>query len=74
MDSDVLIWDQLSYSPKKGKASVTEDPIVSKLRAVKGGASVYLEKDLEKAFGWQTVLSLDYLLDNIEKPLADATR
>lgn len=74
VDSDVLIWDQLSYSPKKGKASVTEDPIVSKLRAVKDGASVYLEKDLEKAFGWQTVLSLDYVLDNIEKPLADAAR
>lgn len=74
VDSDVLVWDQLSYAPTQDKASVTEDPIVSKLPAVKDGHSVYLEGDLEKAFGWQTVLSLDYLLDKIEQPLADATK
>lgn len=68
------MWDQLSYAPTQDKASVTEDPIVSKLPAVKDGHSVYLEGDLEKAFGWQTVLSLDYLLDKIEQPLADATK
>ena len=74
INSDVLVWDQLSYSPKQSKASVTEDPIVGKLPAVKDGHSVYLEGDLEKAFGWQTVLSLNYLLDKIEQPLADATK
>ena len=74
INSDVLIWDQLSYSPKQSKASVTKDSVVGKLPAVKDGHSVYLEGDLEKAFGWQTVLSLNYLLDKIEQPLIDATK
>lgn len=74
INSDVLVWDQLSYSPKQSKASVIEDPIVGELPAVKDGRSVYLEGDLEKAFGWQTVLSLNYLLAKIEQPLADATK
>ncbi|QDZ43298.1 iron-siderophore ABC transporter substrate-binding protein [Corynebacterium sp. sy039] len=74
VNSDVLIWDQLSYSPKQSKESVTKDPIVSKLPAVEQGHSVYLEGDLEKAFGWQTVLSLDYLLDKIEQPLTNAAK
>lgn len=72
INSDVLVWDQLSYSPKKDKTSVTEDSILSKLPAVADGHSVYLEGDSEKAFGWQTVASLDYLLDHIEQLLVDA--
>ncbi|MDH2456848.1 iron-siderophore ABC transporter substrate-binding protein [Corynebacterium bovis] len=73
LDADVLVWDQLSYSPKKDKTSITDDPILGQLPPVKDGHAVYLEGELEKAFGWQTVLSLDYVLDNIEKPLVDAT-
>lgn len=73
IDSDVLVWDQLSYSPKGDRTSVTGDSILNKLSAVKDGRSVYLEGDMEKAFGWQTVLSLSYLLDKIEKPLVEAT-
>lgn len=74
IDSEVLIWDQLSYSPNGDKTSVTEDSILKGLSAVKDGRSVYLEGDMEKAFGWQTVLSLSYLLDKIEQPLADAVK
>lgn len=74
VNSDVLVWDQLSYSPLQSKESVLQDPIVSKLPAVKDGHSVYLDGDMEKAFGWQTVLSLKYLLDKIEQPLAEATK
>lgn len=74
INSDVLVWDQLSYSPKKDQTSITEDTILGRLPAVKDGHSVYLEGDMEKAFGWQTVLSLKYVLDNIEQPLAAATK
>lgn len=74
VESDVVVWDQLSYSPKKDKTSITEDPILSKLPAVKEGRSVYLEGDMEKAFGWQTVSSLKYVLDRIEQPLVEATK
>lgn len=74
VNSDVIIWDQLSYSPKQDRTSVTDDPILSKIPAVAENKTVYLEGDLEKAFGWQTVLSLDYLLDNIEPLLVEAQK
>ncbi|GEE01105.1 iron siderophore-binding protein [Gordonia spumicola] len=72
LDTDVIVWDQLSYAPK-GKATVTDQSTLANLPAVKGNRSVFLEGDLEKAFGWQTVLSLTYVLDNIEQPLVAAT-
>ncbi|MBV7282083.1 iron-siderophore ABC transporter substrate-binding protein [Corynebacterium sp. TAE3-ERU30] len=71
-EADVIIWDQLSYAPN-GKESVTEESLFDNIDAVKNGHSVYLEGELEKAFGWQTVLSLNYALDNIQEPLAEAT-
>lgn len=71
LDTDVIVWDQLAYAPE-GKATITGQPSLAALKAVQGNHAVYLEGDLEKAFGWQTVLSLDYVLDNIEAPLTGA--
>ncbi|QRY63049.1 iron-siderophore ABC transporter substrate-binding protein [Gordonia sp. PDNC005] len=72
LDTDVIVWDQLSYAPK-GKATITEQSTLANLPAVRDGRSVFLEGELEKAFGWQTVLSLGFVVDNIEQPLVAAT-
>ncbi|WCB38077.1 iron-siderophore ABC transporter substrate-binding protein [Gordonia polyisoprenivorans] len=71
LDTDVIVWDQLSYAPK-GKQTVLDQSALANLPAVKDNHSVYLEGELEKAFGWQTVLSLGYVVDNIGTPLAQA--
>lgn len=71
LDADVVVWDQLSYAPK-GKETVTGNASLAALPAVQQNKSVFLEGDLEKAFGWQTVLSLGYVLDHIEESLTKA--
>lgn len=71
LDTDVIVWDQLSYAPK-GKQTILDQTALANLPAVKNNHSVYLEGELEKAFGWQTVLSLGYVADNIGKQLQAA--
>lgn len=71
LDTDVLVWDQLSYAPK-GRQTVLDQSALANLPVVKDNRSVYLEGELEKAFGWQTVLSLGYVVDNIGTPLKQA--
>ncbi|GAA1482633.1 iron-siderophore ABC transporter substrate-binding protein [Gordonia sinesedis] len=71
LDSDVIVWDQLSYAPN-GKDTILQQTALANLPAVKENRSVYLTGELEKAFGWQTVLSIGYVLDNIEEPLRQA--
>lgn len=64
LDRDLLVWDQLSFTPG-GRATVQNDPLVSRLAAVRDGRVVYLEGATENAFGWQTVLSLPAALDGV---------
>lgn len=71
INADVVVWDQLSYAPE-GRATVENEPAFANLPAMENGNALYLEDELEKAFGWQTVLSLDYVVDNIEEPLSAA--
>lgn len=71
VDSDVIIWDQISYN-KDGIDTIRKESALAALPAQKEERSVYLTGELERSFGWQTVLSLDYLLDHIEEPLAKA--
>ncbi|WP_220181618.1 iron-siderophore ABC transporter substrate-binding protein [Dermatophilus congolensis] len=73
LDSDVLVWDQISYAPK-GRSTIESEQSLSSLPAMKDKHALFLEDQLEKAFGWQTVLSLGYVLDHIEKPLDAAVK
>lgn len=71
LESDVIIWYQIS-SNKDGIDTIRNESALAALPAQKEERSVYLTGELERSFGWQTVLSLDYLLDHIEEPLAKA--
>lgn len=64
VDREVLVWDQISYTPG-GRATITGNPLVSRLAATRENRAVYLEGATENAFAWQSVLSIPLALDAI---------
>lgn len=72
VDTDLLIWDQLQYV-EGGEATVRADPLVSRLAVVQDDRTVYLEGDVENAFGWQSPLSLPFALEGMLPALEAAT-
>lgn len=64
IDRDLLVWDQLSYTPG-GRATLTANPLVSRLAAMREGRAVFIEGPTEDAFAWQSVLSIPSALDVI---------
>lgn len=71
LETDVLVWDQLSFT-KGGRAALEEEPLVRQLDVMREGRAIFLEGDIEDAFGWNTVLSLPFALDGIVPMLAAA--
>lgn len=72
LDADLLVWDQLSYTPG-GRATVEGNPLVQRLGAMRDGRVLFLPEDLEFAFAFNTVLSLPFLLDGVVPMLEAAT-
>ena len=64
LDRDVLVWDQIALTPG-GRATIEGDPLVRGLGVTREGRSVFLEGELEDAFGWNTVLSIPAVLDGV---------
>ncbi|MCM6771955.1 ABC transporter substrate-binding protein [Nocardia sp. CDC159] len=64
LDQDLLVWDQMSYTPG-GRATITANPAFAVLAAMRDNRAIYLEGEAEKAFAWQTVLSLPIAIDAI---------
>ncbi|MFI6866933.1 ABC transporter substrate-binding protein [Nocardia sp. NPDC050406] len=71
LDQDLLIWDQLSYTAG-GRPTITGNPSLAVLAAMRENRAIYLENSVEKAFGWQTILSIPVALDGIV-PLIEQT-
>ncbi|MGH9186736.1 MAG: iron-siderophore ABC transporter substrate-binding protein [Acidimicrobiales bacterium] len=71
LDRDLLVWDQLSFTVG-GRATVEADPLVAQLAAMQEERALFLEGELESAFGWSTVLSLPFVLDAILPLLEEA--
>ncbi|MBL1078878.1 iron-siderophore ABC transporter substrate-binding protein [Nocardia sp. 2] len=71
LDQDLLVWDQLSFT-QGGRATIAGNPSLAVLGAMRENRTVYLDGELEKAFGWQTVLSLPAALDGVI-PLLEQT-
>lgn len=71
-ETDVLLWDQLQYV-EGGRDTVVADPLVAQLSVVSEGRTIFLDGDLENAFGWQSILSIPYVLENILPMLEAAT-
>ncbi|WP_232664824.1 iron-siderophore ABC transporter substrate-binding protein [Pseudonocardia sp. TRM90224] len=73
LDRDVLVWDQLSFTPG-GRATVEQNALVQRMAVSKEQRSIFLEGDVEAAFGWNTVLSLPFVLDVLERELTRVVR
>lgn len=71
-DADVLVWDQLSFA-EGGREGVEAEPLIARLDAMREDRAIFLEGDVEDAFGWQTILSLPFALDKIVPMLERAT-
>lgn len=72
IDADLLVWDQLSYTPG-GRATVEANPLVQQLKVTRQGRALHLTEDIEFAFAFNSVLSLPFVLNGIEKSLEAAT-
>lgn len=64
LDRDLLVWDQLSYTPG-GRATIAGNPLISRLDAMRQDRVVFLEGATENAFAWQSVLSIPSALDAV---------
>lgn len=64
IDTDVVVWDQLSFI-EGGRETVESDPLVAQLTAVQDNRVVWLDGELEEAFGWQSPLSLPIAVDGV---------
>jgi len=71
LDADVLVWDQLSFT-EGGRDGLEKEPLVRQLDAMRDERAIFLEDDIEDAFGWNTILSLPFALDGIVPMLAAA--
>ncbi|APT91435.1 hypothetical protein CSPHI_11115 [Corynebacterium sphenisci DSM 44792] len=75
LELDVVFWGQEGCTTGPG-GSLATDPILGRLDVVKEGRSVCVDEffddpELGMAFQWQTVLSLDHVLDEIEPMLVE---
>lgn len=73
LDTDLLLWSDGKCTPE-----YYDRPAINQLEVSKKGHSMCVQKLLRNepalrgAFNWQSVLSLNYMLDNIEDLLKDA--
>jgi iron complex transport system substrate-binding protein len=72
LDHDLLVWDQLAFT-QGGRATVEANPVVQQLAVMREGRAVFLTGDVEDGFGWNTVLSLAFVLDALVPELERAT-
>ncbi|WP_119065977.1 iron-siderophore ABC transporter substrate-binding protein [Rubrobacter indicoceani] len=72
LDRDVLVWDQISFT-EGGREAIETEPLIEQLDVMQQDRAVFLEGDTEEAFGWNTVLSIPFALDEIVPMLAEAT-
>ncbi len=71
LDADVLVWDQISFV-EGGREAIESEPLINRLDAMREGRAIFLEGDTEDAFGWNTVLSLPFALEEIVPMLEGA--
>lgn len=70
LDQDLIVFHQLSYL-EGGQAAVESNPLWSKLNALKEGRAIFLNEELDSAFAFNSVLSIDYFMDGVV-PLIDS--
>jgi iron complex transport system substrate-binding protein len=70
LSRDLLVWN-VGFSPEE-RASVESNPLYPTLPAVQEGRVLWIEDPVVSgAFGWGTVLSLDYALEELVPQIAE---
>jgi iron complex transport system substrate-binding protein len=76
LETDVLVWDQLSFT-EGGRETIETEPLIRRLDVMQDGRAIFLEGAVEDAFGWNTVLSIPFALKEIvpmlERAVEDPT-
>lgn len=72
IDRDLIVWDQMTYVDG-GRGSITSDPVVAALQAMKEGRAIYMQGEMEAAFAFNSLLSLGFVLDEVVPLLEAAT-
>lgn len=62
VDGGLIVWDQLSYVDG-GRQTVDASPLVANMESTRAGTVTDTSGEVEAAFGFNTVLSLPYVLD-----------
>ena len=65
LDHDLLVIHQMQWV-EGGRSAVTDDPVLSKLKAVQDGRILFIEGPQDDAMQFGTVLSLSYFLAEME--------
>lgn len=71
LDQDLVVFHQLSYL-EGGREAVQSDPLWNGLDAIQEGRAIYLDVDLDSAYGFNSVLSMGYFLDGVVPLIEDA--
>lgn len=64
IDGGLIVWDQLTYV-EGGRATIESNPLAAQLQSMQEGRAIYMEGDVEAAFGFNSVLSIPYVLDAV---------
>ena len=72
VDGGLIVWDQLSYVDG-GRETIDASPLVANMESTQAGTVTDTSGDVEAAFGFNSVLSLPYVLEVMVPRLEAAT-
>ena len=73
-EQDLLVLLAIQFMEGDGQTLIREDNLLSQLSTVQNGRVLYVADEFDDALQFGTVLSLDYLLENLVPELADAVQ
>lgn len=71
LDQDLLVFHQVQFV-EGGRAAIEANPLLQQLDAMQEGRVLFIEGDVDDALQFGTVLSLPYLLDELEPMIEGA--
>lgn len=64
IDGGLIVWDQLLYVDG-GRQTIESHPLIAQLESMQAGRAIFMEGEMEEAFGFNSVLSIPYVLDEV---------
>ncbi|MEM7738609.1 MAG: iron-siderophore ABC transporter substrate-binding protein [Deinococcota bacterium] len=72
LDQDLIVFLAIQFIGDDGQTVIREDPLLNQLEAVQDGRVVYVKDEQDDALQFGTVLSIEFLLENLVPELAAA--